>query len=63
MGLKNIKILADNAVREISSAVVGANEKDLHLIGVIPEIDLRWTNMVISDRRRMAILVPGAMAR
>ena len=39
VGLENIKILADNAVREISSAVVGANEKDLHLIGVIPEID------------------------
>jgi prolyl-tRNA synthetase len=41
VGLKGITILADNAVREISSAVVGANEKDLHLIGVIPDVDFK----------------------
>jgi prolyl-tRNA synthetase len=41
VGLKGITILADYGVREIPSAVVGANEKDLHLIGVIPEVDFK----------------------
>ncbi len=41
VGLKGVTILADNAVRTIPSAVVGGNEKDLHLTGVIPDLDFK----------------------
>jgi prolyl-tRNA synthetase len=41
VGLKNVTILADYAVRGMRSAVVGANEKDAHLVGVNPLSDFR----------------------
>ena len=41
VGLENITILADNAVREIPLAVVGGNEKDVHLIDVNPQTDFQ----------------------
>lgn len=39
VGLTNLKILADHAIREMSSAVVGGNESDTHIVGVDPEND------------------------
>ena len=41
VGLKGITILADNAIREIPLAVVGGNEKDVHLIDVNPQTDFQ----------------------
>lgn len=41
VALKNITILADNAIRAMSVAIVGANEKDAHLVGVSPQRDFR----------------------
>ena len=41
VGLKNVTILADHAIRGMSSAVVGANEKDAHLVDVNPQSDFR----------------------
>ncbi len=39
VGLKNVRILADNTILAMETAVVGANEKDAHLINVKPGID------------------------
>jgi prolyl-tRNA synthetase len=36
VGLEGVKILADNAIRGLASAVVGANEKDAHLVDACP---------------------------
>jgi prolyl-tRNA synthetase len=41
VGLKNVTILADYAIRGMKSAVVGANEKDAHLVDVNPLSDFR----------------------
>jgi prolyl-tRNA synthetase len=41
VGLKNVTILADYAIRGMRSAVVGANEKDAHLVDVNPLSDFR----------------------
>lgn len=41
VGLKKVTILADHAVRNIERAVVGANEKDAHLMDVNPRTDFR----------------------
>jgi prolyl-tRNA synthetase len=41
VGLKNVTILADYAIRGMRSAVVGANEKDAHLVDVNPQSDFR----------------------
>ena len=41
VGLKNVTILADYAIRGMRSAVVGANEKDAHLVDVNPPSDFR----------------------
>ncbi len=41
VGLSGITILADNAIREITLAVVGGNEKDAHLVEVDPQQDFR----------------------
>jgi prolyl-tRNA synthetase len=41
LGLKNVTILADFAIRGMKSAVVGANEKDAHLVDVNPQSDFR----------------------
>ncbi len=41
VGLSKVTILADNAIREISLAVVGGNEKDVHLVDVEPREDFR----------------------
>ena len=41
VGLKNLTILADYAIRGMRSAVVGANEKDAHLVDVNPLSDFR----------------------
>jgi prolyl-tRNA synthetase len=41
VGLQNVTILADYAVGCMSSAVVGANENDAHLVGVNPQVDFR----------------------
>jgi len=38
-GLSDIDIIIDHAIKTISSGVTGANKKDKHLIGVIPERD------------------------
>jgi prolyl-tRNA synthetase len=37
--LKNVKIVADNAIRGLSTAVVGGNEKDVHITDVDPNAD------------------------
>jgi prolyl-tRNA synthetase len=39
VGLKGITLLSDNAILGMSSAVVGANETDAHLVGVNPRTD------------------------
>lgn len=36
IGLSNVRILADYAIRGMDTAVVGANEKDYHIINVSP---------------------------
>lgn len=36
VGLEGVKILADNSIRSLASAVVGANEKDAHLVDASP---------------------------
>ncbi len=41
VGLKDVTILADRAVTNMKSSVVGANEKDVHLINVNPKADFR----------------------
>jgi prolyl-tRNA synthetase len=41
VGLKNVRILADQAIRSLSVAVVGANEKDVHLADVDPARDFQ----------------------
>jgi len=39
VGLKNVRILADHAIRSMTTAVVGGNEKDVHLVDVDPTRD------------------------
>jgi prolyl-tRNA synthetase len=39
VGLKNVTILADNAIKTMKSAITGANEKDAHLVNVNPQKD------------------------
>jgi prolyl-tRNA synthetase len=39
IGLTKVKILADHAVRGLSSAVIGGNERDVHVTGVNPATD------------------------
>jgi prolyl-tRNA synthetase len=39
LGNKKVSIVADNAVKDMVNAVVGANEVDYHLANVTPEID------------------------
>ncbi|MBI5572057.1 MAG: proline--tRNA ligase [Desulfomonile tiedjei] len=39
VGLKNVDLLADHAIRSIGCAVAGANEKDAHLVDVNPGRD------------------------
>ncbi len=41
VGLEKVKILADNGIRSMPSAVVGANESDVHLVDVNPRTDFR----------------------
>lgn len=41
VGLEGIQIIADDAVRCLTSAVVGANAKDFHLVDVNPQTDFR----------------------
>lgn len=41
VGLEGISILADHAILEIDSAVVGGNQKDIHLTEVNPQTDFR----------------------
>ncbi len=41
VGLENVKILADHSIQCMDSAVVGANEKDAHLVNVNPRKDFR----------------------
>jgi len=41
VGLQEIGILADHAILEIDSAVVGGNQKDIHLTEVNPQTDFR----------------------
>jgi prolyl-tRNA synthetase len=41
VGLEKVTILADHAIRCMTSAVVGANEKDAHLVDVNPQSDFR----------------------
>jgi len=41
VGLNRVKILADSAIRGILSAVVGANEKDMHIVDVNPQTDFK----------------------
>lgn len=37
--LKGVQIIADNAVRSMSSSVIGANEQDFHIVDANPQID------------------------
>ncbi|GBR72398.1 prolyl-tRNA synthetase [Candidatus Termititenax spirochaetophilus] len=39
VGLKNVRIIADNGVQGIADGVTGANKKDTHLINVVPGRD------------------------
>lgn len=39
MGLDNVKILADHAIKTMPSAVIGGNETDVHVVNVTPEKD------------------------
>ncbi len=41
VGLKNVAILADYAIRNMTNAVVGGNRKDLHIKDVTPEKDFQ----------------------
>ncbi len=41
VGLKNVRILADNSILQMDSAIVGGNEKDVHLKDVNPHQDLK----------------------
>ena len=41
VGLENVTILADHSIQCMDSAVVGANEKDAHLVNVNPRKDFR----------------------
>lgn len=39
VGMTGIRVLADPSVMELSMAATGANEKDMHLVGVVPGRD------------------------
>lgn len=39
IGLKNVQVLADNAILGMTSAVVGGNEQDVHVVDVNPQTD------------------------
>jgi len=39
VGIENLRILADESVMELETAATGANEKDMHFIGVKPNRD------------------------
>jgi len=41
VGLKNVTILADHAISAMGCAVVGGNEKDVHLVDVDPRRDFK----------------------
>jgi len=41
VGLKDIRIIADNAINGITGAITGANKKDKHLIGVCEARDFK----------------------
>ncbi len=48
VGLKGIKIVADNSVKGMSGFVVGANKKDAHLTGVTADRDFKieeWADL------------------
>lgn len=44
VGLKGVRILADHAIRSMNTAVVGANERDAHLVNVHPLSDFQVDN-------------------
>lgn len=44
IGLRNVVVLADNAIVEIESAVIGANEADTHLVNVDPRNHFQVNN-------------------
>jgi prolyl-tRNA synthetase len=46
VALEGVKIIADNAIRCMTSAVVGANEKDFHRVDVNPQSDFVVSNYV-----------------
>lgn len=41
VGLKNVRILADNSILQMDNAIVGGNEKDVHLKDVNPHQDFK----------------------
>lgn len=41
VGLRNVPILADRAILSLAVAVVGGNEKDVHLVDVVPARDFQ----------------------
>lgn len=41
VGLEGVTVIADHAIRSMSSAVVGANEQDVHIVDVNPQADFR----------------------
>jgi len=41
VGLEKVTVLADNAIRALSSAIVGGNEKDVHITNVNPDRDFK----------------------
>ena len=51
MGMKNVKIIADNTLKELKNFVIGANENDKHKVGVnfgaeIPEVEFADIRLV-----------------
>lgn len=46
VGMENLRIMADDSVMELETAATGANEKDMHLIGVVPGRDFSPAEVV-----------------
>ncbi len=54
IGLKDIKIVADNSVKELKNFVVGINENDIHLVGTDWNEDIQLPEMITDIRLAQA---------
>jgi prolyl-tRNA synthetase len=52
VGLKNVRIIADNSLRQMGGGAAGANKKDTHLLNVLPGRDFSLTE--VTDLRLAA---------